>query len=585
MTPPNFALYFTCLLVVNIAHLTFQQPSLRFDLNVGENVTLPCLCQDNTAVIFYWLKQKLGQKPKLILKFYMHSDKINFLDEFQNNPRFSLSTGNSSFLKISHLQISDSATYYCASGNIRHFEFCQGTAVSVKGSGLSIQALVHQSPSENVKPGGSVTLSCTVHTGTCDGEHSVYWIRNSEESQPGLIYTHGDRNDQCERKPDTQTHTCFYNLPMENHSLSHAGTYDCAVVSCGHILFGNRTKQDSKDDVTSLVLVRFLSGALAFTTILLILLAVSVYKMYKRNCADCNVKPSATSTPNTELCQDSDDLHYAALRNHKVNRSTRQRDDTFGECVYSSVRQYGSDDPGSDTIKRTMRSFTLITALFLCCTNWICVSVSETQTVEVQPGQEVSLLCSNISRTPTQTDWFRLVNRTKVSCISSKYKSDDNASYCDGFENRFEMSSNVTTVFLKIKRVDLSDSGLYFCGFYMNVHTVIGSATHLKVQDNGESDDEADCQTEKMPDGTTKLMSVILGGLTVFLTIVIIILAIKIRKLQKALNEALQTERNKDLGSDDLNYAAQSFQAKPKRNRRPASERELEPNVLYAASR
>ncbi|XP_040887427.1 uncharacterized protein LOC121177247 isoform X2 [Toxotes jaculatrix] len=232
-----------------------------------------------------------------------------------------------------------------------------------------------------------------------------------------------------------------------------------------------------------------------------------------------------------------------------------------------------------------MRSFTLITALFLCCTNWICASVSETQTVEVQPGQEVSLLCSNISRKTTQTDWFRLVNRTKVSCVSSIYNPEDKPSYCDGFENRFEMSSNVTTVFLKIKRVDLSDSGLYFCGFYMNENTIIGCTTHLKVQDNGEYEDEADCQTEKMPDGTTKLMSVLLGGLTVLLTIVIIILTVKIRKLQKALNEALQTERNKDLGSDDLNYAALSFQAKAKRNRRPASERELEPNVVYAATR
>ncbi|XP_040887443.1 uncharacterized protein LOC121177259 isoform X2 [Toxotes jaculatrix] len=218
-----------------------------------------------------------------------------------------------------------------------------------------------------------------------------------------------------------------------------------------------------------------------------------------------------------------------------------------------------------------MRSFTLITALFLCCSNWICVSVSETQTVEVQPGQEVSLLCSNISRTIAYTFWSRLHKMNNVSCISSMYESDDKPSYCDGFENGFEMSSNITTVFLKIKRVDLSDSGLYFCGFYMNGHIVIGSATHLKVQE--------------MPDGTTNLMSVILGGLTVLLTIVIIILAVKIRKLQKAVNEEPQTERNKDLGSDDLNYAALSFQAKAKRNRRPASERELEPNVLYAASR
>uniref|UniRef100_A0A4W6CW77 Ig-like domain-containing protein n=1 Tax=Lates calcarifer TaxID=8187 RepID=A0A4W6CW77_LATCA len=233
-----------------------------------------------------------------------------------------------------------------------------------------------------------------------------------------------------------------------------------------------------------------------------------------------------------------------------------------------------------------MGSFILITALFLYSYNWISVSVSETQTVEVQLGQEVTLLCPNISKHPTQTDWFRLVNRTEVSCVSAMYKSDGEASFCDGFQNRFEMSSNITTVFLKIKRVDFSDSGLYFCGFYINAHTVISNTVHLNVQD-GDFDNEVDFKTEskETPDGITNLMTVVLGALTVFLTIVIIVLAVKIRKLQTAVNEEPQTERNKNLGSDDLNYAALSFQSKAKRKRRPPSERELEPNVVYAATR
>uniref|UniRef100_A0A4W6CWK0 Immunoglobulin domain-containing protein n=1 Tax=Lates calcarifer TaxID=8187 RepID=A0A4W6CWK0_LATCA len=233
-----------------------------------------------------------------------------------------------------------------------------------------------------------------------------------------------------------------------------------------------------------------------------------------------------------------------------------------------------------------MRSFTLITALILCCINWISVSVSETLTVEVQLGQEVTLLCPNISKSRTLTDWFRLVNRTEVSCVSAMRWSDGKVSYCDGFQNRFEMSSNITTVFLKIKRVDFSDSGLYFCGFYIyTLYTVIAKTIHLNVQGNGESCNEVDFKTEETPDGITNLMTVVLGGLTVFLTIVIIVLAVKIRKLQTAVNEEPQTERNKNLGSDDLNYAALSFQSKPKRKRRPPSERELEPNVVYAATR
>ncbi|XP_067435866.1 uncharacterized protein [Thunnus thynnus] len=278
-----------------------------------------------------------------------------------------------------------------------------------------------------------------------------------------------------------------------------------------------------------------------------------------------------------------------------------------------------------------MRSFILITALLLCSLSWITVSVSESQTVEVQPGEEVTLQCSNISRTPTHTFWSRLVNRTEISCISSMFGSDNDAAYCDGFQNvKFKMSSNVSTVSLKITQVDLSDSGLYFCGFYMDGRTIL-KVIDLKFQGHDEFSDDVDseckskillkfsfiaqtvsqlkvkldsvlmlagCQNTEAKvesdlsiflveesDGITKLMSVILGGLTVFLIIVVIGLAVKIKKLQTAPNEEQNTPQSENLGSDNLNYAALSFNPKPKRIRRPASGREVEPNVIYAATR
>ncbi|XP_039677599.1 uncharacterized protein LOC120572371 [Perca fluviatilis] len=223
-----------------------------------------------------------------------------------------------------------------------------------------------------------------------------------------------------------------------------------------------------------------------------------------------------------------------------------------------------------------MRNFILITALLLCSLSWISVSPSESHTVEVQSGGDVTLMCANISRVITTTEWFRVINRKKPSCVSFMNPNDSNASFCGEFQNRFEMSSNISTVFLKIKRVDLSDSGLYFCGFYIERHTVIVNATYLKVQDSHST-----INLEES-DGITNVMIVILG---VFLNIVIIVLAVKIRTLQTAANEELKPERNQDLGSDELNYTALNFQAKPKRSGRPASERELEPHVVYAATR
>ncbi|XP_036968656.1 uncharacterized protein LOC119027499 [Acanthopagrus latus] len=229
-----------------------------------------------------------------------------------------------------------------------------------------------------------------------------------------------------------------------------------------------------------------------------------------------------------------------------------------------------------------MKNFTLIAALSLCSISWISASVSQYQTVEAQPGEEVTLQCNNISDYDTQTFWSRLVNRTKISCVVVQLNYGRSFKVCDGYEQKkFEMKSNISTVFLNIKKVDSSDSGLYYCGFFRNGIPVF-TPIHLNVNGSDEPHDdgrEGESQSKIDSDGIAMLTSLILGALTVVLVLVIVGLVVKVRKLQTAVKEDQNPEQRENVGhDDDVNYAAVTIQPKAKR-------RELEPNVIYASTR
>uniref|UniRef100_A0A3P9BEM5 Ig-like domain-containing protein n=1 Tax=Maylandia zebra TaxID=106582 RepID=A0A3P9BEM5_9CICH len=302
-----------------------RQDRVFISTNVGESVTLQCFYEGEVVARLYWYKQTLGQKPRLISTYYRYEGNGIFYNEFKSNPRFTLVTGISkNHLKITDLRVSDSATYYCATSFTFILEFTKETYLNVKGSSLDIQTFVLQSLSETIQPGGSVTLNCTVRTGTCDEDHKVYWFKDSEDSHPGLIYTHGGRNDECKKKSEAQAHTCVYSLPMKNLNVSHVGSYYCAVALCGRLLFGNGTKLNVEDEADTLLLLYFWRGVSAFTSVLSVLLASLMCMMRKKN--------SSTYT-------EGGYLYFKPLRDMKMNRSEMQMDNTWSKCVYSSVKQ------------------------------------------------------------------------------------------------------------------------------------------------------------------------------------------------------------------------------------------------------
>ena len=118
-----------------------------------------------------------------------------------------------------------------------------------------ITAIIQVPPSAPVRPGDSVSLQCSVlsesENTACPGDHSVYWFRvRADESHPSFIYAHGSSGDECEKSPEAQTpQKCVYSF-SKNVSSSDAGTYYCAVASCGEILFGNGAKLDVEGNCT-----------------------------------------------------------------------------------------------------------------------------------------------------------------------------------------------------------------------------------------------------------------------------------------------------------------------------------------------
>uniref|UniRef100_A0A3B5PU17 Immunoglobulin domain-containing protein n=1 Tax=Xiphophorus maculatus TaxID=8083 RepID=A0A3B5PU17_XIPMA len=226
-----------------------------------------------------------------------------------------------------------------------------------------------------------------------------------------------------------------------------------------------------------------------------------------------------------------------------------------------------------------MGNFSLMLAL-LCNLSWVALSASLFQTVTVRPDEGVTLRCANLSRIAGHIFWFKLNDGPDVSRISSMSTSEAVPSLHGEFQRgKFTMRSNVTNIFLDIKQVEVTDSGLYFCGFYAEDFPGVFAATYLHVE----------VSLLHQIEEPGNLLNWTLGGVVIFLAMVIINLVVKIRTLRTVL-----VLRNyfflfcfalQNLNSEAVSYSALNFRSKAKGDRRPAAERETEANVIYSATR
>uniref|UniRef100_A0A673VY34 Uncharacterized LOC115169414 n=1 Tax=Salmo trutta TaxID=8032 RepID=A0A673VY34_SALTR len=204
----------------------------------------------------FWFKQITGEIPQVVARMQKFQPRPELYKEF-NNSHLNVERAEADGiyrLTIPKMEPTDEAIYYCASRTDYEVNLINGTFLVLKGKNhqrSDYKTVVQRPMSDPFHPGDSVTLQCTVLSETCTGEHSVYWFRaGSGESHPGVIYTPGNRSDECEKNPETPspTQSCVYSLSKNNLGPSDAGTYYCAVATCGEILLGNGIKLDMATD-------------------------------------------------------------------------------------------------------------------------------------------------------------------------------------------------------------------------------------------------------------------------------------------------------------------------------------------------
>ncbi|XP_040903677.1 uncharacterized protein LOC121188157 [Toxotes jaculatrix] len=315
-------------------------------VDVGDDVNLTCARQGSDySTRLYWIRLVSGNLPEFLGGTFSFD-----YNDVNTTPRITAKQEPGTFLlTISQTERNDTGFYYCINVKGNNMKFLRGTFLRIKGPEREISPVIQVSPSDPVHPGDSVTLQCSVLSDsemkTCPGDHSVFWFRaGSNESHPSFIYTHGNGGDQCGQSPEAHSpQKCVYSF-SKNVSSSDAGTYYCAVATCGQILFGNGSKLNTEalwDLQTPLIL---LCAALVIS---LIVITILIYLIKKKTCDCCKAAvflqtDSAAASGNQKShLRDEDALVYSAptFTSRKAGKAERRNTRTAeGETVYTDVR-------------------------------------------------------------------------------------------------------------------------------------------------------------------------------------------------------------------------------------------------------
>uniref|UniRef100_A0A8C6KES2 Ig-like domain-containing protein n=1 Tax=Nothobranchius furzeri TaxID=105023 RepID=A0A8C6KES2_NOTFU len=196
-------------------------------VQLGEPATLTCVLTKEWLglKILRWYKQDAGDSLRVIAS--MHKNANHKYGSGFSPSRLKADYHKQTInLTILRTVKEDEGMYHCAIMDWVE-NIWSGIYLSIKGKTLV---------NDPVRIGDSVNLECSVLSNTeknnCTEDLKVFWFRSgSHKSYPEIIYT----DDDC-KKEDLRR--CVYSL-SKSVTSSDAGTYYCAVATCGEILFEN----------------------------------------------------------------------------------------------------------------------------------------------------------------------------------------------------------------------------------------------------------------------------------------------------------------------------------------------------------
>ncbi|KAM9740709.1 uncharacterized protein ACNS7B_012036 [Menidia menidia] len=330
--------------------LLHQGYSLVSEITVplGEPATLTCALPKRWLDVksIYWYKQSSGDNLRLISVIWKNTNSTY-------GPGFSakkLKTRcrekfcNLTIFKTVH---DDEGIYHCAV--IDWIEnIWSGIYLSLKGNNQRTKnyTVVRQSAvSDPAGSGDSNNLQCSVlsdsENQTCS-DLSVFWFKDvSQNSQPDIIYSDGNSRNGCQKRSGTQK-KCVHHF-SKSISSSEVGTYNCAVATCGEILYGDGPKLEPDQQPSS----KFTLLMVVITCLTISVIVNVVFVCYGLLRAACDQTKGMEGTSlqerHDDLRQQRDDitesephLNYAAL---PFSKETRRKKTLKTECVYSEVKR------------------------------------------------------------------------------------------------------------------------------------------------------------------------------------------------------------------------------------------------------